>query len=94
MSDLNEIVVVQSQSSVKLFVTLLSAEHQASLSFNISWSLLKLTLSDAIQTSHSLLSPSPPAFDLSQHQGLLQCVGSLHQVANIGASASVLPMNI
>ena len=25
---------------------------------------------DAIQTSHPLLSPSPPAFNLSQHQGL------------------------
>ena len=27
---------------------------------------------DAIQPSHPLLSPSPPAFNLSQHQGLLQ----------------------
>ena len=27
---------------------------------------------DAIQLSHPLVSPSPPAFDLSQHQGLLQ----------------------
>ena len=27
-------------------------------------------VSDAIQPSHSLLSPSPPAFNLSQHQGL------------------------
>ena len=28
---------------------------------------------DAIQPSHSLSSPSPPAFNLSQHQGLLHC---------------------
>ena len=28
--------------------------------------------SDAIQPSHPLLSPSSPAFNLSQHQGLLQ----------------------
>ena len=28
--------------------------------------------SDAIQPSHSLLSPSPPALNLSQHQGLFQ----------------------
>ena len=35
---------------------------------------------DAIQTSHLLSSPSPPAFNLSQHQGLFQRV-SLHQVA-------------
>ena len=27
---------------------------------------------DAIQLSHPLLSPSPPAFNLSQHQGLFQ----------------------
>ena len=51
-------------------------------------------VSDAIQPSHPLLSPSPPAFNLSQHQGFFQWAGSLHQVANIGASASALPMNI
>ena len=33
---------------------------------------------DAIQTSHPLLSPSP-ALNLSQHQGLFQCVSSPHQ---------------
>ena len=37
--------------------------------------------SDAIQLSHPLSSPSPPAFNLSQHQGLFQWVSSLHQVA-------------
>ena len=36
---------------------------------------------DAIQPSHPLSSPSPPTFNPSQHQGLLQWVGSLHQVA-------------
>ena len=35
---------------------------------------------DAIQPSHPLLSPSPPAFNLSQHQGLFQWVSCLHQV--------------
>ena len=35
---------------------------------------------DAIQPSHPLSSPSPPAFNLSQHQGLFQWVSSLHQV--------------
>ena len=34
--------------------------------------------SDAIQPSHPLSSPSPPAFNLSQHQGLFQQVASLH----------------
>ena len=38
---------------------------------------------DAIQPSHPLLSPSPPAFNLSQHQGLFQWVNSSHQVAKV-----------
>ena len=38
---------------------------------------------DAIQPSHSLLSPSPPAFNLSQHQGLYKWVSSSHQVAKV-----------
>ena len=40
-------------------------------------------VSDAIQPSHSLSSPSPPAFNLSQHQGLFKLVSSLHQMAKI-----------
>ena len=40
-----------------------------------------LWVSDAIQPSHPLLPPSPPALDLSQHQGLFQLVSSSHQVA-------------
>ena len=36
---------------------------------------------DAIQLSHPLLPSSPPVLSLSQHQGLFQWVGSLHQVA-------------
>jgi len=38
---------------------------------------------DAIQPSHPLSSPSPPAFNLSQHQGLFQGVSSSHQVAKV-----------
>ena len=38
---------------------------------------------DAIQPSHPLLSPSPPAFNLSHHQGLFQWVSSLHQVTKV-----------
>ena len=38
-------------------------------------------IGDTIQPSHPLLSPSPPTFNLSQHQGLFQWVSSLHQVA-------------
>ena len=51
-------------------------------------------IDDAIEPSHPLLSPSPPAFNLSQHQSLFQWVSSLHQVAKASASASVCPMNI
>ena len=40
-------------------------------------------IGDAIQASHPLSSPSPPAFNLSQHQGLFQWVSSLHQVAKV-----------
>ena len=38
---------------------------------------------DAIQPSHSLLSPSPPTFNLSQHQDLFKWVSSLNQVAKV-----------
>jgi len=38
---------------------------------------------DAIQPPHPLSSPSPSAFNLSQHQGLFQGVSSLHQVAKV-----------
>ena len=38
---------------------------------------------DAIQPSHPLSSPSPPALSLSQHQGLFQWVNSSHQVARV-----------
>ena len=38
-------------------------------------------VSDVFQPSHRLSSPSPPALNLSQHQGLFKWVSSLHQVA-------------
>ena len=40
-------------------------------------------VSDAIQPSHSLSFPSPPAFNLSQHQGLFKRGSSSHQVAKV-----------
>ena len=50
---------------------------------------------DAVQPSHPLLSPSPPAPNPSQHQGLFQCVNSASGGQSIGVSAlaSVLPKN-
>ena len=41
------------------------------------------SVGDAIQPSHTLSSPSPPAFNLSQDQGLFQRVSSSHQVAKV-----------
>ena len=51
---------------------------------------------DAIQPSHPLLSPSPPALNLSQHQGLQmsQLFASGGQSIGVSASTSVLPVNI
>ena len=40
-------------------------------------------VSDAIQPSHPLLSPSPLAFSLSQHQGLFQWVSFSHLVSKV-----------
>ena len=75
---------VQLLSRVWLFLTAWTVAGQAS---PVHHQLPELTqthvcqVGDAIQPSHPLLSPSPPAFDLSQHQGLFQWVSSLHQVA-------------
>ena len=51
-------------------------------------------MGDAIQPSHHLLPPSPPVFSLSQHQGLFQRVGSLHQMAKYWSfSFNISPSN-
>ena len=47
-------------------------------------------VSDAIQSSHPLSSPSPPAFNLSQHQSLFQWVSSSHQFSSVQFSRSVV----
>ena len=78
--------VIQSLSPVKLFLTPRTATLQASLSFTISWSLLKLMSTESMMPSNHLIPlspPSPPALNLSQHQGLFQWVGCLHQVAKV-----------
>ena len=48
-------------------------------------------LGDAIQPSHPLSSPSPPAPNPSQHQSLFQWVNSLHEVAYWSFSFSIIP---
>ena len=92
---------VQLLSHVKLFVTPWTVACQASLSITNSQSLLKLmsirVVGDAIQPSHPLSSPSPPAFNFSQHQGsfpMSQFFPSGDQSIGVSASASVFPMNI
>ena len=79
------IVIVQSLSHVWLFVTPWTAVHQASLSFTIPWSLLKLmSIVSMMSFNHLILCPPfPPAFNLSQHQGLFQWVSSSHQETKV-----------
>ena len=57
----------------------------ASLSFTISWSLLKFMSIESVMVSnhHILLPTSPFAFSLCQHQGLFQWIGSSHQMAKV-----------
>ena len=85
-------------SRVRFFATPWIAACQASLSIIISWSSLRHIhrVSDAIQPSHPLSSPSPPAPNPSQHQGLFQWVNSSQwggQNIGISALASFLPIN-
>ena len=51
-------------------------QHPELAQTHVNW------VSDYIQSSHPLSSPSPP-FNLSQHQGPFQWVTSSHQVANV-----------
>ena len=63
---------VQLLSHVRLFVTPVDCS-QASLSITNSQSLLKLmSIESVMPSNHLILCLSPPAFNLSQHQGLFQ----------------------
>ena len=80
---------VQLFSSVtQLCLTLCNAMDCSTPGFLVHHQLLELIqthvhwVGDAIQLPHPLSSPSPPAFNLSQHQGLFQWVSSLHQLAS------------
>ena len=76
---------VQLLSRVRLFATPWIAARQASLSITNSWNSPKLVhqIDDAIQPSHPLTSPSPPAPNPSQHQGLFLWINSSHEVAKV-----------
>ena len=87
-------VVVQSLSHVQLIATPWAAARQASLSFTISWNLLKLesvTLSNHLIYCHPflLLPSSFPSIRVFPVSWLFPLGGQ-----SFGASASVLPMNI
>ena len=68
----NFTVIFEPLNPVLLFATPWTAAHQDSLSFTISWSLLKFIAIELVMPSnpHPLSPPSPPALNLPQHQGL------------------------
>ena len=72
--------VVQLLGHVWLFATPWLAAQQASLFLTILWCFLKLMFFCSVIP---LSPPSPPALNLSHHQGLFQWVSSLHQVAKV-----------
>ena len=67
---------VQSLSRVWLLATPWTIACQACLSITNSWSLLRLMSIESVMPSNHLilLAPSPPTFNLSQHQGLFQWI--------------------
>ena len=79
--------IVQFSSVAQLCLTLCDTMDCSMPGFPIHHQFLELAqthahqVSDAIQPSHPLLSLSAPAFNLSQHRGLFQRVGSSHQEA-------------
>ena len=80
----HDTISVQSLSRVQLFATPWTAARRGSLSHYRLPEIVQThgRVSDAIQPSHPLSSPSP-AFNLSQHQTLFQKVSSSHQVAKV-----------
>ena len=76
---------VQSLHQVWLFAAPWTSARQASLSITNSWTFSNSsTLSRwGHPTSHPLSSSSPPALNLSQHQGLFKWVSSTHKVAKV-----------
>ena len=91
------VAVIWPLNHVQVFATLYTAACQVSLSFTISWSLLKLMSSDSVMPSNHIIPFSPfsscplpfPASESLPISGLFTSGGQ-----SIGASTSVLPMNI
>ena len=94
---------VQLSSLAQSCPTLCDPMRRSTLGLPVHHQLLECTqthvhwVGDAIQPSHSLSSPSPHAFNLSQPDGLFQWVSSSHQVAKVlefRLQHQVLPKNI
>ena len=81
--------VNQFNSVTQLCPTLCDTMDCSMSGFPVHHQLLELAqthvhrVGDTIQPSYPLLSPFPPTFDFSQHQGLFKWVSSLHQVAKL-----------
>ena len=93
---LRRVVVVQLLSPIWLFCDPMDCStpgfpilhhHSEFAQTHVHW------VGDVIQPSHPLLSPSPPAFNLSHHQSLFQ-MSQLFTSCGQNILASVLPMNI
>ena len=81
--------LVQFSSVAQSFLTLCNPMDHSRTGFPVHHQLPELAqahvhqVSDANQPSHPLSSPSPPTFNLSQHQSLFQWVRSSHKVAKV-----------
>ena len=86
---LEGMALVQFSSVTLSYLTLCDPMDCSTPGLPVHYQLLEFSqtqvhqVGDAIQPSHPLSSPSPPAFNLSQHQGLFQWVSSSHQVAKV-----------
>ena len=86
---LHYLVSVQFSSVAQSCPTLWDPMNRSTPGLPVHHQLLEFTqthvhrVSNTIQPPHPLSSPSPPAFNLSQHQGVFQWVGSLHHVAKV-----------
>ena len=80
---------VQFSSVAQLYPTLCDPMNRSTPGLPVHRHLPEFTqtrihrVGDAIQPSHPLSSPSPPAPNLSQHQSLFQRVNSSHEVAKV-----------
>ena len=82
-------VYLQFSSVTQLCPVLCEPMDCSTLGFSVHHQLPEIAqthvhwVSDDIQQPHPLLSPAPPAFNISQHQSIFQRGSSLHQVARL-----------